>query len=155
MGTKCEGLYCLFPVFGVFKLKNNEEIPSIWRHFGARLGDQKAKDYIVYFYILSHKINFLENPKMKRDHKQRAYWLTKWGVPGAAKRQASPRVQRFFLSPPRSPNYRLPALRFRGVLTPHPSHEVSSGRAPTSLELYCITLHLHYITLHCITYTLD
>ena len=61
MGTKCEGLYCLFPVFGVFKFK----IPSIWRHFGARLGDQKAKDYIVYFYILSHKINFLENPNFE------------------------------------------------------------------------------------------
>ena len=67
LGTQCEGLHRLFPVFGVFNLKNNEEIPSIWRHFGAPLGDQKAKDYIVYFYVLSHKLHFLENPKMKRD----------------------------------------------------------------------------------------
>ena len=85
MGAKCEGLYCLFLVFGVFEFKNSEEIPSIWRHFGARLGDQKAKDYIVYFYVLSHKIHFLENPKMKREHKQRAY-----PVPARCRQEGSP-----------------------------------------------------------------
>ena len=82
-------------VLGVFRFKNDGEIPSIWRHVGARLGDQKVKDYIVYFHVLSHKLNFLENPRIKREHKQRAYWMTKWGIPGAAKRQASRRVQRF------------------------------------------------------------
>ena len=53
---------------GLTEFKNNEEIQSIWRHFGARLGDQKAKEYIVYFHILSHKINFLETFTLKRDH---------------------------------------------------------------------------------------
>ena len=65
MGAKCEGLYRLFLFFGVFQFKNNREIPSIWRHFGARLGVQNAKEYIAYFHILSHKVNFLENPKFE------------------------------------------------------------------------------------------
>ena len=65
MEPNCEGLYCLFLVFGAFQFRNYEEIPSIWRHFGARLGVQKAKEYIAYFHILSHKVNFLEYPKFE------------------------------------------------------------------------------------------
>ena len=75
MGAKCEGLYCQFLFLGAFPFKNNEEIRSIWRHLGARLGDQKAKDCIVHFHVLSHKLNFLENPKIKREHKSFACWL--------------------------------------------------------------------------------
>ena len=62
---KAKDYIVYFYVLALFLFKNNEEIPSIWRHFGARLGDQSAKDYIVYFHILSHKINFLENPKFE------------------------------------------------------------------------------------------
>ena len=108
--AKCEGLYYLFRFFGVFQFKNNGEIPSIWKHFGARLGDQKAKEYIVYFNVLSHKINFRENPKIKRDYKRRRILQPEMGGPWSGQKTSLPERTMIFLVAPKAPQ--LPPSRF-------------------------------------------
>ena len=99
MGTKCEGLYRLFLFFGVFQIKNNEEIPSIWRHFGA----SKKRRNILRISIFCHiKLTFLKTINLKIVEIVRIL-EPKMGGPWSGQKTNLPERTMIFLVAPKAP----------------------------------------------------